>query len=383
MSGLLRYFHSDVLAMFHQQSEKYSIKTDEFEGQVRTRDGYYEEKDVYLNVSFGYRASTDGEWAVAAFAPDLANASPGEEQKWTGFEILGDEGFVADDLRLDKWRERYIEGNWNVEDGPIAKLDGVVKQVNAIAECVVSAPLLTASDVRGLCFPSAQNTHRYQDAHAEVYKLIIDGLNKDAIKELGDKLGIAVKPGDKRTLDALEMLFPDQTVRSAVRSPLDLVSEQRRLASHKERPQARAFAAFEEFGRDIRAVVRGIETARDDLAERLNVNIARCEERASAMRLVPTFDASRPTQPNYSIFKTLHMEGKKVEKVRTGQVSASEEGAPETEALVIEFSDGSLMSIEAAANIAQIIREDRPIKPEDLHITFSVTYVPPMLSHKL
>ena len=95
MAGALRYFHSDVLAMFHNQSEKYSIKTDEFEGKVRIRDGYCDERvNVYLNVSFGFRAARGGEWAVAAYAPDLAKASPGEERKWTGFEIDNEQGFV-------------------------------------------------------------------------------------------------------------------------------------------------------------------------------------------------------------------------------------------------------------------------------------------------
>ena len=234
--------------------------------------------------------------------------------------------------------------------------------------------------VRKLCFPSAENTHRYQDAHAEVYKLIIDGLRKDALKALGDSSGIVVKPGDKRTLDALEILLPDPSVRNTVRGPADLVSEQRRLATHKDRPQAQPYAAFEQFGKDIRAVILGLESLRDDLAKRLNVDVARCEERASAMRFIPTLDPSRPTQPNYSVFKALRIEGKKVEKVRTGE-RVTEAGVPETEALVTEFSDGSLMSIEATCNIAQLILEDATVKPNDLHITLSVTYVPPMLPH--
>lgn len=335
------------------------------------------------NVAFGFRACRNGEWAIAAYGPDLDNASVDERRLWTGFEIVGEETFTAasDDPRFQKWVDRYLMGNWDVEDGPIAGLDAVVKQVNAIAECVVNAPLLTALDIRRVCFPSAQNTHQYQDAHAEVYRLIIDGLNKEAIRGIGDKLGITVKPGDKRTVDALEMLFPRESVQSAVRGPLDRVSEQRRLASHKERPPAQSFPAFEEIGNDIRAVVRGIETVRDDLAERLNVDVARCEERASAMRPLPIFDESRPTQPNYGIFPALEMQGKHVVRVRTGEL-VSVPGMAEAEALVLEFSDGSLMSIEAATTIAQAISEDAPIKPEALHIRFYVTYVPPMLPYR-
>ena len=255
----------------------------------------------------------------------------------------------------------------------------MVQQINAVAECVVNAPLFTVADVRSLCFPSAQNTHRYQDAHTEVYRQLIDGLSKEVIKGLGDKLGITVRPGDKRTIDALAMLFPREAVRSSVRDPLDHVAEQRRYGTHQERRPDQRFPAFEEFGNDIRAIIRGLETIRDDLAERLNVNVARCQERASVMRHLPIFDEARPTQPNYGIFRAFRMERKQVERVRTGEL-VSEPGTPESEALVMEFSDGSLMSIEAVTNVSQIIGEAAPpIRPEALHVTFYVTYVPPML----
>jgi hypothetical protein len=247
----MRYYQPAVLAMFYSQSEKYSVQTDEFEGTVRIREDYLKSQGstsdkTYLNVAFGFRACTNGEWAIAAYGPDLDKASVDEQRFWANFEIVGEDIFATarDDPRFQnfqKWAGRHLMGDWDIEDGPIAALDNVVKQLNAIAECVANTPLFTVLDIRGLCFPSAQNTHRYQDAHAGVYKLIIDGLNKEAIRGLGDKLGITVKPGDKRTVAALQALFPCEPVRSAVRGPLDQVSEQRRLATHKERPPPRDF----------------------------------------------------------------------------------------------------------------------------------------------
>lgn len=74
------------------------------------------------------------------------------------------------------------------------------------------------------------------------------------------------------------------------------------------------------------------------------------------------------------------MEGKQVTKVRTGEV-VSYPGSPQTEAILLEFSDGSQMSIEAATNISQIIREDAPIDQNSLHIRFILTYVPEMLPY--
>jgi hypothetical protein len=117
---------------------------------------------------------------------------------------------------------------------------------------VVNAPLLKFEKIRNLCFPLAENSHRYQDAHGEVYKLIIDGLCKDALRRLGDVFTVPVKAGNDKTLVSLGKLLSSDAVRAAVLLPLEQVSKQRRLVGHNERPPSHGFRAFEEFGKDIR-----------------------------------------------------------------------------------------------------------------------------------
>ena len=73
------------------------------------------------------------------------------------------------------------------------------------------------------------------------------------------------------------------------------------------------------------------------------------------------------------------MLGKHVVSVRTGEVIATPDGPEQMEAIMLEFGDGSMMSIEAATNISQIGRDGGPTDPRDLHVTFYVNYVPPML----
>jgi hypothetical protein len=378
---MMRFYRPEVLAMFHARSDKYRIRTDEFEGKVSISDDHYRESGGYLSVSFGFRACTNGEWAVAAYAPDLDRATPDEQQLWTGFEIVDRHAFTpVVDERFQKWRDRYIMGSWSIKDGPIASLDRVVLQVNAVARCVVNTPLFNYAGFKMLCFPFAENNHRYQDAHSEVYKLIIDGLNKEAIARLGDILGIAVKAGDKNTVNALELLFPSDPVRTAIRKPLDQVSAQRRLADHKERPTPQRFPAFEEFGKDMRELVEALELLRDDLARRLDVNIARCEKRSSAMQGLPVFDLRRPPQPNYGIFPAFDMVGKRVTRVHAGELVAEPGRSESAEALILEFSDGSMMSLEAGANnLADLLRHGEPVRQEQVHIRFYLNYVPPML----
>ena len=51
------------------------------------------------------------------------------------------------------------------------------------------------------------------------------------------------------------------------------------------------------------------------------------------------------------------------------------------EALVLEFSDGSMMTLELASNIKRVL-EDVPVELEAVHLWFHVTDVPPMLPYQ-
>jgi hypothetical protein len=119
---------------------------------------------------------------------------------------------------------------------------------------------------------------------------------------------------------------------------------------------------------------------RDDLAHRLDVNIERCERRASALRSLPEFDPQRPPQPNYGIFPAFQMEGKRIRAVRAGEIVAAPGRSKSEEALVLQFDDGSMAAINAATNnLSDLVRSGGQINPEDVNIRFYLTYVPPML----
>jgi hypothetical protein len=101
-------------------------------------------------------------------------------------------------------------------------------------------------------YPAAQNTHRYEDVHRELYGALIDGMQTDAIELLGGRLGPPINTQNSRTRDALAKIM------TAASDPVfedafENVSAQRRLASHNARPPAKAVNAFERFTDDLRA----------------------------------------------------------------------------------------------------------------------------------
>lgn len=380
---VMRYFRPGVLAVFHSQSDKYEVWTDEFSGEVRIRDSYSDPQDgtdreSRLSVAFGFRMARNGERAIAVWAPDLAKASDDEKRIWAGFSLRDEDMAPGADPRFEKWVARYIHGDWSIPDGPIARMHTVVGEINAVTQCVVNAPLFQSGNLRQLCFPEADNNHRYYAAHARVFKRLMDkqqGLNKEAIKRIGVKFGFQLKLDNDNTLDALCKLLSDE-VRPIVRAPLDNVLAQRRLDGHED-VLPKAFAAFDTFGRDMDAVVRGLEVLRDYLAERLDVDVGACEQRAQTIRYLPRFDSSRPLQPHYAVAKALRVAGKQVVRVQAGYRSP-EAGQHDSEAVIFEFSDGSLLSIDAVTNIGQLLQEEIRIEPEALHVTFDVNYVPPL-----
>ena len=75
---MIGYFSTDILAAYRNQSHKYKLWTDYFEGKLSIRDDYYtrlpgsERAASYINIRFGFRGQRNGELAVAAWLPDLA-----------------------------------------------------------------------------------------------------------------------------------------------------------------------------------------------------------------------------------------------------------------------------------------------------------------------
>jgi hypothetical protein len=89
----MRYYKSGVLASFQSQSDKYEVWIDEFEGKVQVTTQYYREAEKrneksWLNVAFGFRQCKNGDWAVAAYLPDLAESSMDEQLPGVAFASM-------------------------------------------------------------------------------------------------------------------------------------------------------------------------------------------------------------------------------------------------------------------------------------------------------
>lgn len=250
----LGYFDPQILEIYKSEPNKYEILFDEFEGELRTKESYFYElerngsTDNYIYVRFGRITLQDGEPSLIVWLPNLRERSSYHLKRWLGCWnkdpkiLLSDQNFI-------KWYTHNIEA-LVVKNGPLYEFKEAVKNINQFTNKSIGKSVYQHEPDLSIPYPNTENTHKYQDSHQDLYRYLLDGLNKSCIEDIALKLNINIQPGNKTTLNALLKIFP-QLESSKFKDAMDKVSEQRRLASHKVRKPAEKFNAFEQFRSDL------------------------------------------------------------------------------------------------------------------------------------
>ena len=275
-----------------------------------------------------------------------------------------------DDPRFSNWVKRYLEGSWEVDNGPGFRLVQQIERLNGLSMQAVSSKLF-AVDKPVADFPDAQNTHRYEDAHGELYKVLLDGLDRDCIERLATRVGRPMNLKSDRTLNALVKVFPGFEGNPKFQDPLSNVSEQRRKSHHKERPPAQPMKAFEQFGVDLEGCVEALEILCGTLEQELGMDADYSLKRQRAVEMLPTIAES----PNAGgVVGTLNrLVGKTVTKIEFGDRKHID-GVHESEAMIIHLDDGSMISVETGSNAQNVLDTE---KASEFHVRFHVHQVPP------
>jgi hypothetical protein len=378
--SVLGFFETEVLAAYREQPDKYELKTDYFDGHLNISSNHYERLDdqgrdkEYIEVRFGYRTLRNGELKIAVFLPDLIEKSGGHAARWSAFLVETGDWLENDkDERFSLWKRRYIEGDWGVDNGPAFQLLEEIKLVNGLTNESAGKPLFSVDDPN-IPYPAAQNTHRYEDAHRELYGALVDGLDKVAIEHLGQRLGRPLNAQSMKTRAALAKVVPVLATATVFNDPIENVSEQRRRASHKARPPAAPMAAFEQFTKDLQLCHQAVRFLRTTLETELHMDAKKAAIRQDALARMPRL--GHKAESNYSINGAALMVGKTVEKVEYG-FRRDIEGVHQSELLIVHFSDGSIISIDTGSNAGNL--RDRAHEAQDFHVDFHIHWVPPQL----
>ena len=252
------FYSPGVLAQYRESPDKYRYRSDYFEGSVTLTDAYYRQlseadKDrEWIDVKFGYRTLRNGEFCIAVFKYHLARKSPGHVSRWHPHCIEDRDWLDYErDERFSLWYKRYREGDWNVENGPAERLAEELKLINALTLDAIDCRIYDVSEEVEFTFPAAENSWKYEEAHVQLYRILIDGLSLSCISSLARRLGCPLEKGAKKKLRALKTALPQLKTNPPFEAPLNNVSELRGLASHRERQPAVPERAFEVFTGDL------------------------------------------------------------------------------------------------------------------------------------
>jgi hypothetical protein len=380
--GLVDFFDQQILAPYRNEPHKYEITSDNFEGTLTVTGEYYKELESagktneYISISFGYRTLRDGNLALVVWLPDLLEKSKHHAPRWAAFRLKSADWTTQRDERFENWVRRYIEGSFDVDNGPLFSLGETIQIVNGLTSELVGIPLYKHElDPKQVSYPAGENTHRYEDAHKTLYGYLIDGLDKDCMSALGNKLGKFLRLGSKKTVDALTTLFPALEHGTHFMRSIDLVSAQRRLASHSARPTAKNFSAFSTFTKDLYLCLDGVKEVLAMLENEFGIDGKGAADRYKAKKWLPKIVL--PPHPHYSIVEALRMKGKTIEKVEVGTREDIKE-AHGSEAIIVYFTDGSIMGLDTGSNAWNLASGEKPFHAEDLHVDFRVQWVPPL-----
>jgi len=385
--NLIEFYEKDILAVYQNNPDKYEIYTDNFEGRISVRDDYYEallqEQRNFIDVQFGFRTKKDGELALAVYVPDLKSSSDSEQNKWQGFKIKDESIFEKEDERFKLFFNRYIVGDWNIDNGVLFKIQLIVSEINSLTEMTLNTSLFKCDKDVYLAFPSAENDHKYQDAHKTVYGFLLDGLQMPAIKRLALIANTKLDKEIKKTLKALKQILPVR-LHEEIIEPLRNVSNKRGPAAHNTREYANKFPAFSQFNSDMEEIYKSLNLLKEAIEKITSFSAEVCMKRKNKLEMLPKFDLARKKeiQPNYSIYKFNEIVGKTIEKVEIG-FRENDKYHPDNELAFLHFTDGSILSISIASNFIQLQDTNKQEFSNKLKMQFHLNFVLPLIKNNL
>ena len=204
------YFDRSVLNIYRSSSHIYQVIEDDMGGEIRvtsTWDKQDKEKHPYIELKFGFRKLKDNTTCITLFIPTLKDKiAQNDFSKWIPFHIRNPE-FADNDPCFKRFIERYIYGSWDVENGPKFEIIRLIELISTLTKYTLGIAFFKYPENILLNYPSSENTEEYTKANLELYRLVIDGMQKDAIVKLSEYWDMELTD-EKKRLNSLKELLP-------------------------------------------------------------------------------------------------------------------------------------------------------------------------------
>ncbi len=359
----IHYFDRSVLNHYKTNSHAYKVIEDDMGGEIGVSENWTdlrEEAYPYIELKFGFRKLSDDRICVAIFMPGFTEkVSKQDYAKWSGFELTNPT-FSDNDQAFNRWKGRYIEGSWEVEDGPRREIENSIKKINALTKQAIGSLLFKVSNNQLVNYPAAENTAEYTKSILELYRLIIDGIIKDTIELLAKHLSVNLSDPTKTLNSLKEVLAPEWI--DKIHEPLKSLSIKRMLIHGIPSSGSQTINAHEKYHQDLLSVKKALLFLIQWLEYKFKLSASSCLKREESMSNFPIISTG-PCPPE-KMEEAQKMVGKTIKSVDFGGVEYCQESHG-SEALALHFEDGSSLSIQIGSNAYNISMKHRDIKPSD------------------
>jgi len=373
----LLYFDRSVLNYYRDNSHVYEVIEDEIGGKIKISSNWKEEdsdKYPYIEIIFGFRKLKYGDICIVVFGPTfLKNTSEKDLERWNGY-IINKRQFKEKDDCFDGWTKRYILGSWDVEDGSRKEIEDRLDLISVLTKHKIGIPLFKCCRSILLNYPKAENEEEYNKANLELYRLVIDGLSKDAIIELAKLLNKNLS--DKRkTLNSLKEILPEELV-GKIHTPLKELRDRRSKIHKTPSENIKRLNAFDRFDSDLKNIANCLDELLLWLEEIFNIDAKSCRGSEDSMKNFPKIVG--PPQPAFKLDDLKKIENKKVKSVEFGEVEKYKD-CHEAEAIIFHFYDGSSMAIKIHSN-ADYLKSEYRIPPNEVDTALDIFWAKPIKS---
>lgn len=373
----LLYFDRSVLNYYRDNSHVYKVNEDEIGGEIRISLNWKEDdsdKYPYIEIKFGFRKLKNGEICIVVFGPTfLKNTSEKDLKKWKGY-IINERQFKEKDDYFNRWVKRYILGSWDVEDGSRKEIENKLDLISALTKYKIGIPLFKCRRSILLNYPKAENEEEYKKANLELYRLIIDGLDKNAIIELAKLLNKTLTEKSK-TLNSLKEILPEGLI-DKIHIPLKELRDRRSKIHKTPSENIQRLNAFDKFDLDLKNIASCLSELLSWLEEIFNIDAKSCKEREDSMKYFPKFIG--PPRPDFKLDDFKKIINKRIKSIEFGEVEKNED-CHESEAIIFHFYDDSTMAIDIHSN-AYNLKSEYGIPPNEVHTSLDILWAKPIKS---
>lgn len=365
------YFERAVLNKYRTNSHLYILDEDDMGGELKVTSIWDENNKneyPYFDLIFAFRKLTDNTVCVAIprifFERKVAKS---EQNKWLAFEIVNP-NFQEIDTSFTRWNNTYLEGSWEEEDGPKKQIETQISLINAISTMVFNIPFFKYEKFSQINYPAAQNSEEYTKSINDLYRLIIDSMEKNAIIKLAAHLKIKLSYEKEREkgfkkLNSFKEILPEKYI-DLIHKPIKDISQKRNKMHGIPSEGIVSYSAFDSFESDLRKVSEAFSLLKKWFEEITNLNAESCMNRLESLSLFPLLDEKYCHEGTRKSAKM--MEGKRINKVEYGATKKNE-SSHRSEAINIYFDDGTAITIRIGSNASEIAYKYDDLKISDIH----------------